>query len=74
MIAVPPDSAPPAPDLALLDLAVPDAPASADSAGPAADAAVVPHPAKPSGCAFGGTGGWLPLVLAFLALVRRARR
>jgi hypothetical protein len=72
-----PDSAPPAPDAA-----EPGRPGPADAAadapvppaGGSADAALAPQPAKSSGCAVGGTGGLLPLVVAFLALARRARR
>jgi hypothetical protein len=72
-----PDSAPTAPDAAEPAGPLP-ADAAADAPVPpavgAADAAVAAQPAKPSGCAVGGTGGLLPLVLAFLALARRARR
>jgi hypothetical protein len=75
--APPPDQAvdgPPPPDQAV-DAPPPDTAVTADAAPlAAADAAVVPKPAKPSGCALGGAGGPLPLGLALLALLRRARR
>jgi hypothetical protein len=65
----PPDSAATPPDLAPLadaSAAVPDAPAGMD--------AVVAAPAKPSGCAFAGTGGGaLPFLAVLLALLRRRR-
>jgi hypothetical protein len=67
--AASPDSAPPPPDLAEAD-----APLPPDGPVLAADAAVAPQPAKPSGCAFAGTGGLFPLLIAFLALARRPRR
>ena len=57
------------------DVAAVDAPPAApDAAILAADAAVAPQQAKPSGCAFGGTGGGASLLLALLAWLRRARR
>jgi hypothetical protein len=56
------------------DLALVDAPPGPDSAVPAADAAFAPTPAKPSGCAFGGTGGGASSLLVLLAWLRRARR
>jgi uncharacterized protein (TIGR03382 family) len=74
----------PPPDGGPADVAeTPDVPAPAppvDAAVVAPDAevakadALAPAPAKPSGCAAGGTGGLFPLLVAFLALLRRARR